>query len=63
MMSPARWFAVPYFVTSHFVGGIFAFPLALMFLNYAVKRRSRMFVGLTHPTLAACGHRGVMLPS
>jgi hypothetical protein len=39
-MSPARWFTVPYFVMSHFIGGIFAFPLALMFLNYAVKRRA-----------------------
>jgi hypothetical protein len=36
-MSPARWFVVPYFVLAHFIGGIFAFPLALMFLNYAVK--------------------------
>ena len=37
-MSPARWFFLPYFILTHMIGGIFAFPLALMTMNYAYKR-------------------------
>ena len=36
--SPARWFFLSYYVLLHFVGEIFAFPFALMFMNYAVKK-------------------------
>lgn len=38
-MSPARWFILPWYLMAHLIGGIFAFPLALMFMNYAHKRR------------------------